>query len=86
MRFKLDENLGRSALVAFTSAGHDVSTVHLQQLDGAPDDKIFAVYREESRALVTYDLDFANPLDALAHLHVRPGDDDRSHSRVDPVH
>lgn len=62
MRFKLDENLGRSAFVAFTTAGHDVSTIHLQQLNRAPDDKVFAVCREESRVLVTCDLDFANPL------------------------
>jgi predicted nuclease of predicted toxin-antitoxin system len=62
MRFKLDENLGRRAFDAFTAAGHDVSTVHLQHLDGAPDDEVFAVCGEESRALVTCDLDFANPL------------------------
>lgn len=62
MRFKLDENLGRRAFDAFTAAGHDVSTVHLQQLDGAPDDEVFTVCRDESRVLVTCDLDFANPL------------------------
>lgn len=62
MRFKLDENLGRSALAAFQSAGHDVSSIHLQALDGAPDGQVFAVCRDEGRVLVTCDLDFANPL------------------------
>lgn len=62
MKFKLDENLGRSAYTAFVDAGHDISTVHLQQLSGAPDYKVFVVCRAESRVLVTCDLDFANPL------------------------
>jgi hypothetical protein len=29
MRFKLEENLGRSTFVAFTTAGNDISTIHL---------------------------------------------------------
>ncbi len=62
MRFKLDENLGRSALAAFEAAGHDVSSIHLQALDGAPDEQVFTVCCEEGRVLVTCDLDFANPL------------------------
>ena len=62
MKFKLDENLGRSALAAFEAAGQDVSSIHLQSLDGAPDDQVFDVCRAEGRVLVTFDLDFANPL------------------------
>ena len=62
MRFKLDENLGRSALAAFEAAGHDVSSIHLQALDGAPDERVFTVCRNEGRVLVTCDLDVANPL------------------------
>lgn len=62
MKFKLDENLGRSALEAFRDAGHDVSSVVLQQLSGAPDRQVLNVCVAEGRVLVTLDLDFANPL------------------------
>ena len=62
MRVKLDENLGQRALGAFRTAGHDVSSIPLQALDGAPDEQVFAVCRDEGRVLVTCDLDFANPL------------------------
>ena len=47
MRFKLDENLGRGTLAAFEAAGHDVSSIHLQSLDGATDDQVFEVCRTE---------------------------------------
>jgi hypothetical protein len=53
MRFKLDENLGTSALAVFRAAGHDVSSVHLQALDGAPDEQVFTVCHNEGRVLVT---------------------------------
>ena len=62
MRFKLDENLGRRGLGAFEAEGHDVSTIHLQGLDGSPDALVYDVCRVEGRVLVTLDLDFANPL------------------------
>ena len=62
MRFKLDENLGRRGLGAFEAEGHDVSTIHLQGLDGSPDALVYDVCRVEGRVLVTLDLDFSNPL------------------------
>ena len=51
-----------SCLVAFEADGHDVSSIHLQGLDGSPDTIVYDVCRAEGRALVTLDLDFANPL------------------------
>jgi predicted nuclease of predicted toxin-antitoxin system len=45
----------------FDEAGHDVATVRMQQLHGAPDRRIYDACREEARLLVTLDLDFANP-------------------------
>lgn len=62
MKLKLDENLGSSALRACQDAGHDTSTIHLQQMGGAPDSAVHEVCRSEDRALITLDLDFANPL------------------------
>jgi hypothetical protein len=37
----------------FEAAGHDVSTVHLQNLDGSLDPIIFGVCKSEERILVT---------------------------------
>ena len=62
MKFKLDENLGTSAVRAFLDAGHDTSSIHLQNLAGAPDNQVFEICASEQRVLVTLDLDFANPL------------------------
>jgi len=62
VRLKLDENLGRRASELLRSDGHDVSTVHEQALSGATDAEVFDVCRREARALVTLDMDFANPL------------------------
>ena len=61
MRVKLDENLGRSISRLFTTAGHDVSTVAAQEMQGAADDEVFRVCVAEQRTIVTLDLDFANP-------------------------
>ena len=62
MKFKLDENLGTSAIRRFRDAEHDTSSVYLQKLDGAPDDHVFEICAAEQRVLVTLDLDFANPM------------------------
>jgi predicted nuclease of predicted toxin-antitoxin system len=76
VKLKLDENLGRSALRAFEDAGHDTSTIYVQQMGGAPDTEVHEVCRSEDRVLVTLDLDFANPLvfDPAARLAVQFSD------------
>jgi predicted nuclease of predicted toxin-antitoxin system len=60
VKFKLDENLGATALRSFETAGYDTSTVYLQDLAGAPDDDVLRICTAERRILVTLDLDSAN--------------------------
>jgi len=62
MRFKLDENLGRTAAEVLQSEGQDVHTVREQDLSGATDQDVIRACQAEHRCLVTLDLDFGNPL------------------------
>jgi predicted nuclease of predicted toxin-antitoxin system len=61
MRLKLDENVDARLADVLRGAGHDVATVAEQGLHGAEDEALLAVCVGESRALVTLDLDFADP-------------------------
>lgn len=60
MRFKIDENLPIEAAELLRAAGHDAVTVLDQKLGGHPDRTIGEVIRDEKRALLTLDLDFAD--------------------------
>jgi len=62
MKFKLDENLGKTAVGILRDAGHDVQTVPAQGLCKATDRELIATCQSERRGLVTLDLDFGNPL------------------------
>lgn len=62
MKLKLDENLGARGRSLLGQAGHDVCTVPMQHLESATDHELIARCISEGRALVTLDLDFANPL------------------------
>lgn len=62
MKLKLDENLDERLADRLCRSGLDVSTVRRQGLGGTSDDALFRRCRQEERALVTLDLDFANPL------------------------
>src|SRR5262249_38247833 len=60
MRFKVDENLHEDVAAALNGRGHDALTVHGQGLRGSADTRLGDACRQEGRALVTLDLDFAN--------------------------
>jgi predicted nuclease of predicted toxin-antitoxin system len=60
MRFKLDENLPEALTAVFLGAGHDAHTVGAEGLVGAKDPLVLAACLRENRALVTFDLDFAD--------------------------
>jgi predicted nuclease of predicted toxin-antitoxin system len=62
MRLKLDENLGRAVVHLFAEAGHDVTTVSTQRLNGALDTDLIEICRSEGRCLVSLDLYFSNPI------------------------
>jgi hypothetical protein len=62
VKFKLDENIGRKAEQLLRDAGHDVSTVTSQSLNGTNDENLFEVCIAEQRALVTLDHDFGQVL------------------------
>lgn len=62
MNLKLDENLGHRVTGLIRAAGHDVVTVFEQNLPGADDHDLIRHCGAEGRALVSLDLDFANPL------------------------
>lgn len=62
MKLKLDENLGVRGKQLLDAAGHDACTVAAQKLTAADDRHLIEICRLEGRALVTLDVDFANPL------------------------
>ena len=62
MKFKLDENLGKSALELLVQAGHDVDNVLQEGLNGTDDENLFRVCQTEERALITLDHDFGQTL------------------------
>ncbi len=60
MKFKVDENMPAEVARMLADAGHDAVTVPDEQLSGRPDSNVSGVCRQEDRAIVTLDLDFAD--------------------------
>jgi uncharacterized protein (DUF433 family) len=55
MRFKLDENLPATAASVLAGAGHDVDTVIVEDLAGAPDEDVVAAATAAGRILISLD-------------------------------
>jgi predicted nuclease of predicted toxin-antitoxin system len=60
MRFLIDANLPRAAIVALEKFGHQVEFARDVGLEAAPDEQIAARARESGAALLTRDMDFAD--------------------------
>jgi len=60
VRFKVDEDLPREVAVLLRSVGHEAETVHDEGMSGFADEDIGKKCQDESRALVTLDVGFAN--------------------------
>ncbi len=60
MDFKIDENLPVEVAQLLVVSGHGARTIHEQHMVGRPDPQVADVCRDEGRALVTLDLDFAD--------------------------
>jgi predicted nuclease of predicted toxin-antitoxin system len=60
MRLKLDENQPRALLGVLREAGHEADTVADEGLAGAADAELASRCRAEGRALLTFDLHFAD--------------------------
>jgi predicted nuclease of predicted toxin-antitoxin system len=60
MRFKIDENLHHDVAILLADRGHDAHTVHSEGLKGCHDNSLADHCKNEDRALVTLDLDFAD--------------------------
>ncbi len=83
MKFKTDENLPLEAALALREAGFSCETVWDEALSGATDQTIALRIREESRILVTLDLDFSNiqaypPDQYVAIIVLRPKIQDKA--------
>jgi predicted nuclease of predicted toxin-antitoxin system len=60
VRIKLDENLPDRLVAVLTTLGHDVDTVHGEQLTGRADPDVWSAAQSARRFLITQDLDFSD--------------------------
>jgi predicted nuclease of predicted toxin-antitoxin system len=60
VKFKVDENLPATVTQLLRQAGHDALSIIDQNLGGESDLMIATICRQEKRAIVTLDMDFAD--------------------------
>jgi predicted nuclease of predicted toxin-antitoxin system len=69
VKIKLDENLPTELADDLHRLGHDVHTVHDEQLTGQDDEQIFHAIMSEQRLFLTQDLDFSDIRKFSPHTH-----------------
>jgi predicted nuclease of predicted toxin-antitoxin system len=62
MKFKLDENLGKSIQNIFLEHGHDCQSVLNEELSGIDDQELIKIAHQERRIMITLDHGFGNIL------------------------
>jgi predicted nuclease of predicted toxin-antitoxin system len=60
MNIKLDENIPVSLVSDLADIGHDVKTVHEQDMQGTSDSYLWQAIQSEKRFLITQDMDFSD--------------------------
>jgi len=72
VRFKLDQNIPGDAASLLRAAGHEVQSVVDEHVEGTPDAQLLDACRNESRLLITLDLDFPDNsrVPASSHPHI----------------
>jgi predicted nuclease of predicted toxin-antitoxin system len=60
MKIKLDENLPLRLATLLNNLGHDVHTLHDELLLGHKDNEVWETTQQESRFLITQDMDFSD--------------------------
>jgi predicted nuclease of predicted toxin-antitoxin system len=60
VNIKLDENLPERLVSVLSALGHDVDTVHSEQLAGCDDADVWSAAQSIGRFLITQDLDFSD--------------------------
>jgi len=69
VKIKLDENLPDGLVAVLTELGHDVDTVHAEQLTGCTDPDVWSAAQAAQRFLITQDLDFSDMRRYLPGTH-----------------
>jgi predicted nuclease of predicted toxin-antitoxin system len=60
MKIKLDENLPVRLAILLNNIGHDAHAVHQESVAGHKDSDIWEAAQQESRFLITQDMDFSD--------------------------
>jgi predicted nuclease of predicted toxin-antitoxin system len=60
MKIKLDENLPARLAAVLENLGHDVDTIADENLSGKSDGEVWDATQQETRFLITQDLDFSD--------------------------
>lgn len=60
MKFKIDENISKSAAYLLNDHGHEAETVFFENITGIKDEELIEICKSENRCLITLDHDFSD--------------------------